>query len=205
MLIVVFRNSVNAPKNSETLVVARRDIRLEINTDKTKYMLMSRDQNAGRSHNIKVDNKSFVMVETFRYLGTTITYQNSIQEEIKSRLESGNACYHLVQNLLSSSLPYKNIKVKIYRPIILPVALYGCKTWSLTLREERRLRVFESRMLRVFGPKDDEVTGDWRKLHNQELNVLFSSPNIVRVIKTRRMRWAGHVARMRGIEVYTGF
>jgi hypothetical protein len=75
--------------------------------------------------------------------------------------------------------------------------LYGCETWSLTLREERRLRVFESRVLRrVFGPKKDEVTGEWRKLHNEELRYLYSLPNIVRVVKSRRMRWAGHVVRM---------
>ena len=92
----------------------------------------------------------------------------------------------------------KILKIKIYRTIILPVVLYGCETWSLTLREERRLRVFENRVLRrVFGPKRDEVTGEWRKLHNEELNDLYSLlPNIVRVVKSRRMRWAGHVARM---------
>jgi hypothetical protein len=87
-------------------------------------------------------------------------------------------------------------KIKIYRNIILPVVLYGCETGSLTLREVRRLRVFENRVLRrIFGPKRDEVTGDWRKLHNEELNDLYS-PNIVWVIKSRIMRWAGHVARM---------
>jgi len=91
----------------------------------------------------------------------------------------------------------KNFKIKIYRTIILPMVLYGCETWSLTLREERRLRVFENRVLRkVFGPKRDEVTGEWRKLHNEELNDLYSLPNIVRVVKSGRMRWAGHVARM---------
>jgi len=78
----------------------------------------------------------------------------------------------------------------------LPVVLYECETWSLTLREEHRLRVSENRALRIFGPKRDEVTGEWRKLHNEELNVLYSSPNIVRVIKSRRMRLAGHVACM---------
>jgi len=79
----------------------------------------------------------------------------------------------------------------------LPVVLYGCETWSLTLQEERKLRVFENRVLRkIFGPRRDEVTGEWRRLHNKELNDLYSSPIIVRVIKSRRMRWAGHVTRM---------
>jgi hypothetical protein len=91
----------------------------------------------------------------------------------------------------------KNLKIKIYRTIILPMVLYGCETWSLTLREEHRLRVFENRVLRrVFGPKRDKVTGEWRKLYNEELNDLYSLPNIVRVVKSRRMRGAGRVARM---------
>jgi hypothetical protein len=103
----------------------------------------------------------------------------------------------LIPNLLSSSLLSKNINIKIYRTIILPVVLYGCKTWSLTLREEHRLRVFENRVVRgIFGPKRDGVTGEWRRLHNEELNDLYSPPNIIRVIKSRRMRWAGHVACM---------
>jgi len=109
-------------------------------------------------------------------LGTTLTNQNSIQEEIKSRLKSGNACYLSVQNLLSSSLLSTNLKIKIYRTIILPVVFYGRETWSLTMREERtRLRVFENRVLRILGPKRDEVTGEGRKLHNEELNDLYAS------------------------------
>ena len=101
-----------------------------------------------------------------------------------------------LDNLLSSRLLSKNLKIKIYRTIILPVVLYGCETWSLTLREERKLRVFENMVLRIFGPRRNEVTGEWRRLHNEELNDLYSSPNIVRVIKSRRMTWAGHEARM---------
>ena len=136
-------------------------------------------------------------VEEFKYLGMTLTNQNSMQEEIKSRLKSGNACYHSVQNLFSSSLLSRNLKIKIYTTIILPVVLYGCESWSLTLREEHRLRVFENRVLRrIFGPKRDGVAGVWRKLHNEELNDLYSSPNILWVIKSRRMRWALHVACM---------
>ena len=101
-------------------------------------------------------------------------------------MKLGNACYYSVQNLLSSSLLSKKLKNKIYRTIILPVVLYGSQTWSLTLREERRLRVFENRVLRgVFGPKRDEVTDEWRKLHNEEFNDLYSLPNIVRVVKSR--------------------
>jgi len=102
-----------------------------------------------------------------------------------------------MQNLLPSRLLSKNLKIKIHRTIILPVVFYGCETWSLTLREKRKLRVFENMALRrIFGSRRDEVAGEWRRLHNEELNDLYSSLNIVRVIKSRRMRWAGHVARM---------
>ena len=95
-------------------------------------------------HSVRMDNSTFERVEEFKYLGTTLTDQNSIAEKIKSRLRSGNACYYSVQNLLSFRLLSKNLKIKIYRIIILPIVLYGCETWSLTLREERKLRVFEN-------------------------------------------------------------
>ena len=103
---------------------------------------------------MRIDNCTFERLEEFKCLGTTLTNQNSILEEFKSRLRSGNACYHSVQNLLSSRLLYKNLKIKIYRTIILPVVLYGSETWSLTLREERKVRVFENMVLRrIFGPR----------------------------------------------------
>jgi hypothetical protein len=89
------------------------------------------------------------------------------------------------------------VKDRIYKTIILPVVLYGCETWPLTVREEHKLRVSENRVLRrIFGPKRDGMTGGWRKLHNEELHNLYSSPSIIRIIKSRRMRWAGHVTRM---------
>ena len=101
------------------------------------------------------NNNSFQRVEQFKYLGITVTNQNSIEErKIKGKLKSDNACYHSVQNLLSYISLYQNIKIKVYRTIILSVVLYGCETWSLTLKEERRLRVFENRMLkRIFRPR----------------------------------------------------
>ena len=107
------------------------------------------------------------------------------------------------QNSVNSLHLSKNLKTRMYRNITLSVVLHGCETWSLTLREERRLRVFENRVLRrVFGPRRDDVTGEWRKLHNEELNDLYSSPGIVRVTKSRRMRWAGHVVRTGERSVY---
>jgi hypothetical protein len=145
-------------------------------------------------------------VAQFRYFGTTIRNQNLIQEEINMRLNSGNACYHSVHNLLSSRLLPKDIKIRIYQTIILPVVLYGCETWPLTLREEHRLKVFDNRVLRrVFGPKRDEVTGDWRKLHNEELHNLYLSPSIITMIRSRMMEWAGHVARMGRKRMHIGY
>jgi hypothetical protein len=113
-------------------------------------MLLSRHQNVGQNQDIKIAKRSFENVSQFKYLGSKVTNQNLIQEEIKRRLNSGNACYHSVQSLLSSRLLSKNLKIRIYKMIILPVVLYGCETWSLTLREEHKLREFENRVLRIF-------------------------------------------------------
>jgi hypothetical protein len=118
--IIILGGSVrNIEKKTGALLFASKEmeIDIEVNAGKTKYMVVSRYQNPGRSHSIKTDNSSFGKVEEFRYLGTSLTSQNSIQEEIKSRLKSGNACCHSVQNLLSSRLLSKNTKIKIHRNI----------------------------------------------------------------------------------------
>jgi hypothetical protein len=109
---------------------------------------LSRCHKSGQGQSIKIGNRSSESVAKFKYLGTTLTDQSCIHEEIKSRLNSGNACYHSVQRILSSRLLSRNVKVKIYKTIILSVVLYGCETWYFTLREEHRLRVFENRVLR---------------------------------------------------------
>jgi hypothetical protein len=171
-------------KNTEALLDAGKEVGLEVNSVKTKYMLVARCQKAGQKNSINIANRSFEGVEKLKYLGTPLTDQNCMQEEIKSRINSGNDCYHSVQSLLSSRLLSKNVKVKIYKTIIMPLFLYGCEIWFLTLREEKRLRMSENRVLRrISGPKRDEITGGWRKLRNQELHILYSSPNISRQIK----------------------
>jgi hypothetical protein len=115
-------------KNTETLIDASKEFGLEVNADKIKYMLLSHHQNAGQNIDIKTANRSFENVEQFKYLGRTVTNQNFIQEKIKRRLNLGTACYHSVQNLLSSRLLSKNVKIRIYKTIILPFILYRCET-----------------------------------------------------------------------------
>jgi hypothetical protein len=157
---IVGENIDTMKKNTEALLVAIKEVGLEVNLEKTKYMLMAGSQKTGQKYSIKITNRSFEDVAKFKYLGTILTDQNHMHEEIKSRLNSGNACYHSVQSLLPSRLLSRNLNVKIYKTVILPVVLYGCETWSVTLREEHRLRIFENRVLRrIFGPTRDEVTG----------------------------------------------
>jgi hypothetical protein len=115
-------------------------------------------------------------------------------------------CCHSVQDLLSFHLLSRNLKVKIYKTIILPVVLYRCETWSLALREEHKRRAFENKVLRrIFGFKRGEVMGEWRKSHNGELHNLYKLPDIIRQIKSRKMRWVGHMACMGEGRMYTGF
>ena len=127
-------------------------------------MEIGRHRGMPANEHIKIGSNSYEKEKTFKYLSSLLTNQNPIQKEIQCRLKAGNSCYYSVQT------------VKIYKKIIFPVVLYGFETWSLTLREECKLRVFENRILRrIFGPKKDE-SGEWRRLHNEELHSLYRSP-----------------------------
>jgi hypothetical protein len=134
--------------------VSNKEVGLEVNAQKTKYMLLSRHQNAGQNRDIRIADRCFENVSRLRYLETTVTNQNLIQEEIKRRLNSGNACYYSVQNLLSSRLLSENVDIRMYTVMILPVVPCGCETWSLTLREKHRLGVFENRVLRIMDRRE---------------------------------------------------
>ena len=191
------RRSLKNKCGTEALVIASKEIGLEVNAEKTKYMVMSRDQNGRKNGNIQTGNKSFETVEQFKYLDTTLTNQNSIHQQMKSGSKSGIACYDSVQHLLYSSLLSKYVKIKIHRTIILPVVLYGCETWSLTLREECRLRVFENRVLRrILGSKRDEVTGNGEDYITGSFMLCTPHQILMWLIKARGMRWTWHVARM---------
>ena len=134
---------------------------MEVNAERTKYTVMSNRQIAGQYQDIKRGDKSFESVQQSTYLRATLKHQNFIREEITSRLNSGNACPRSVQNILSSSLLYKNIQM--HGTVILPVILCGGSSCSLTPREDQRLRVYENRVLRkIFGPKRVNVPGEWR-------------------------------------------
>ena len=183
---ILGENLQTISENTEIFIKASMDFGLEVNSEKTKYMITSRQQNIVHSQNIVIENSSFEKMEKFKYLGVRVTSTNDIHEEIKRRIKLGNAYYYSLEKILSSSLFSKKLKVNTYKTIILPVVLYVCETWSLTLREEHRLKVFENKVLRkIFGAKRVEITGEWRKLHNAELHALYSLPNIIRNFKWR--------------------
>jgi len=183
--------------NTKTLLDRTKKLGLQVSVEKTKYMVTDRIQNIHNSGNLVIRDKMFERVSNFKYLGSILNQTNEIREELKKRINLGNACFYSVNKLLGSRVLSKRLKIRVYKTIILPVVLYGSEAWSLTLQDEKKFRVFENKILRkIFGAKRDEETGEWRTLHNEELHRLYNSPDIINVIKSRRLRWAGHVARM---------
>jgi hypothetical protein len=183
--LVVYANDMNLLGDNIHTIKKNTEGLFGNNVEKIKCMLMSRDQNAVKNQGIKIAKQIFFgNVSQFIYLGTTVTNQSLIQEEIKRRLNSGNVCYHSVHSLLSFRLLSKNLRNRIYKTKILFVVLHGCETWSLVIREEHGVRVFENRVLReTSGPKREEVMGGWKRLHTEELRDLYFSPSIIRHIK----------------------
>ena len=152
MLMTSGGNLQTIRENTEIFIKASKDIGIEVNSEKTKYM------NTSCQQNIVTENFSFEKVEKFKYLGVMVKNINDTCEEIKRRINTGHACYYSLKKILSSSLLSKKLKVNTYKIFILPVVLYGCETWSLTLKEEHRLRVFENKVLRkIFGAKGDDI------------------------------------------------
>lgn len=168
---------------------------LQINQAKTKYMHCSRNINNNRD-NLNIEGYQFEQVGTFTYLGSTINENNNSTYDIKARIMSGNRCYHAYRELMKSTTLNKGSKLKIYNTIIRPVVTYGCESWTLTNNDEIHLRIFERKILRkIFGPVREE--DGWRIRMNHELDRLIDGADIVRFVKAQRIRWLGHVERMR--------
>lgn len=172
---------------------------LQINENKTKYMYTSRRvQNRDRiGQNITIGNHNFERVKEFKYLGTTITEDNVGSEEINNRIQAGNRCLYALQDLIRSKELTRLTKINLYITVIRPVVMYGSETWTMTVANEERLRIWERKVLRkIYGPTRDDETGTWRRKSNKELEELFGVTNIIKEIKSRRLQWAGHVRRL---------
>ena len=147
--------------------------------------------------NFSIEDYNFERARQFKYLGTNISENNEITEEINNRIQAGNRCLFALQGLMKSRELSRKTKIHIYNTIIKPIVIYGCETWTLTAANEERLKIFERRVLRrIFGPTREETTGQYRIKTNQELKELYASGNIINKVKAKRLQWAGHVRRM---------
>jgi hypothetical protein len=169
---------------------------MEINENKTKYMITSTYEHRRNAVVLRMGNKTFEAVQTFQYLGNIIGNTNSNNKCIKERIVMGNKAYYANRQLVNNSLISRNSKLQIYRTLVRPVVTYGSESWTLTAEEERALAVFERKILRkIYGPvKENEL---WRIRRNDELEAIIKGENIVRLIKCQRIRWLGYIERMK--------
>lgn len=168
---------------------------LKVSEDKTKYLSLDRRHGSRIGQNITIDEYNFEVVQSFKYLGSTVNIENDIEEEIKTRTMQGNRCFYALKHLFRSTILSRNTKLRLYKTLIRPIVMYACETWSLTLRQESLLSCFERKVLRsICGPIQEN--GRWRIRTNRELTEIFGEETIVAAVKSARLRWAGHVARM---------
>ena len=170
-------------------------IGLEINQEKTKVMEIARRQEM--DGNVNIDGMEIEVVEGFKYLGMKITKDGNMKAEINERIGAANRCFYSLVTLLKRRSISEKTKLRVYNTIIRPILAYGCETWSLTKEQEKRLEVFENKVLRsIVGPVYDQERQEWRRRHNWELRERTKQPHISQFVKGRRIQWAGHVARM---------
>lgn len=167
---------------------------LRVNDTKTKYIHFTRNPNNIDQGPLRVDGHEFEKVNSFKYLGVVISNKNTEETEIQNRLNLANGCFYALNKLMSSKLLSQTTKIRLYKTIISPILLYGAETWKLNKKEEKKLIVFENKVLRkIYGPVFEE--GEWRRRHNRELRELYKEPDLVCEFKCRRVRWAGHILR----------
>ncbi|KAL4154026.1 hypothetical protein QTP88_001859 [Uroleucon formosanum] len=166
-----------------------------VNEGKTEYMFLSRRE-LPFCQFIKIDHFEFKRVEQFKYLGSFLTEKNNVTNEIAARIQAGNRCYYGLTKILSSRTISRRMKERLYTSLIRPVVLYGSETWPIREMDEHKFMVFERKVLRkIYGPVKDEITGEWRRRKNIELEILYGNADIVEVMRSRRLRWAGHAWR----------
>lgn len=169
---------------------------LVINQEKTKYMIIQKNEINHTSRTVNINNKEFEVVSNFKYLGININERNQIEHEINARLNNANRSFYSMHKILKSKSVTQNTKVKIYRSIIQPVVLYAAETWPLKTNIIQRVQSFENKVLRkIYGPTFDTQLNLWRIKKNRELYALYKHPIISNIIKSKILQWAGHVAR----------
>ena len=173
-----------------------KEVGLEVNEDKTKYMVATKNPRPRVRQNVTINEYNFEVVKEFKYLRTIITSENKYEKDVAARIIAGNRAYYSLRTLLKSKILSRPAKIRVYKTIIRPTITYGSETWTLNQRETTKLLVLERKILRtIYGPCREETTGEWRRRHNDELQTIYGDENIVRYIKANRIRWAGHVLR----------